>query len=51
MARNHLVGTPKFQNNHNFTIGAVSNYFYNSPHGLRYWEQEFEELKPVRRRG
>ena len=51
MARNHLVGTPKIPNKHYFTIGEVSKFFSIEPHVLRYWEQEFEELKPVRRRG
>ena len=38
-------------NKHYFTIGEVSTLCSIKPHVLRYWEQEFAELKPVRRRG
>ncbi len=34
-----------------FTIGEVSNLCNVKPHVLRYWEQEFPQLKPVKRRG
>ena len=34
-----------------FTIGEVSELCSVKPHVLRYWEQEFEQLKPVKRRG
>ena len=34
-----------------FTIGEVSELCGVKPHVLRYWEQEFNELKPVKRRG
>ncbi len=34
-----------------FTIGEVSELCAVKPHVLRYWEQEFAELKPVKRRG
>lgn len=34
-----------------FTIGEVSDLCDVKPHVLRYWEQEFEHLKPVKRRG
>jgi DNA-binding transcriptional MerR regulator len=34
-----------------FTIGEVSNLCAVKPHVLRYWEQEFPQLKPVKRRG
>jgi DNA-binding transcriptional MerR regulator len=34
-----------------FTIGEVSELCAVKPHVLRYWEQEFTELKPVKRRG
>ena len=34
-----------------FTIGEVSDLCGVKPHVLRYWEQEFPQLKPVRRRG
>ncbi|MDH5484773.1 MAG: MerR family transcriptional regulator [Gammaproteobacteria bacterium] len=34
-----------------FTIGEVSTLCGVKPHVLRYWEQEFTQLKPVKRRG
>ena len=34
-----------------FTIGEVSELCGVKPHVLRYWEQEFAQLKPVKRRG
>ena len=34
-----------------FTIGEVSDLCGVKPHVLRYWEQEFTELNPVKRRG
>ena len=34
-----------------FTIGEVSELCCVKPHVLRYWEQEFSHLKPVKRRG
>jgi DNA-binding transcriptional MerR regulator len=34
-----------------FTIGEVSDLCGVKPHVLRYWEQEFNQLKPVKRRG
>ena len=34
-----------------FTIGEVSELCCVKPHVLRYWEQEFPQLKPVKRRG
>ncbi|MGB5104820.1 MAG: MerR family transcriptional regulator [Steroidobacteraceae bacterium] len=34
-----------------FTIGEVSDLCGVKPHVLRYWEQEFPQLKPVKRRG
>ena len=34
-----------------FTIGEVSELCGVKPHVLRYWEQEFEQLAPVKRRG
>ena len=34
-----------------FTIGEVSELCGVKPHVLRYWEQEFSELSPVKRRG
>lgn len=34
-----------------FTIGEVSQLCAVKPHVLRYWEQEFTQLRPVKRRG
>jgi DNA-binding transcriptional MerR regulator len=34
-----------------FAIGEVSELCGVKPHVLRYWEQEFSQLKPVKRRG
>jgi DNA-binding transcriptional MerR regulator len=34
-----------------FTIGEVSELCMVKPHVLRYWEQEFGQLRPVKRRG
>jgi DNA-binding transcriptional MerR regulator len=34
-----------------FTIGEVSELCGVKPHVLRYWEQEFTQLRPVKRRG
>jgi len=34
-----------------FTIGEVSELCCVKPHVLRYWEQEFTQLSPMKRRG
>lgn len=34
-----------------FTIGEVAELCQIKPHVLRYWEREFTQLKPVKRRG
>lgn len=34
-----------------FTIGEVADLCLLKPHVLRYWEQEFEQLNPAKRRG
>lgn len=34
-----------------FSIGKASELCGVKPHVLRYWEQEFEQVKPVKRRG
>jgi DNA-binding transcriptional MerR regulator len=34
-----------------FTIGEVSGLCAVKPHVLRYWEQEFTQLRPIKRRG
>lgn len=42
---------PPIPAKHYFTIGEVSEICDVPPHVLRYWEQEFPQLKPTRRRG
>lgn len=42
---------PPIPSKHYFTIGEVSELCSIKPHVLRYWEQEFPQLKPVKRRG
>ncbi len=42
---------PKIPGKRYFTIGEVSKLCDIKPHVLRYWEQEFDQLKPVKRRG
>ena len=45
------VALPPIQAKRYFTIGEVSELCGVKPHVLRYWEQEFTQLKPVKRRG
>ncbi|MFV1992939.1 MAG: MerR family transcriptional regulator [Acidiferrobacterales bacterium] len=42
---------PQIPSKRYFTIGEVSELCAVKPHVLRYWEQEFPQLKPVKRRG
>jgi len=42
---------PPIPSKHYFGIGEVSELCDVKPHVLRYWEQEFPQLKPVKRRG
>ena len=42
---------PEIPSKRYFTIGEVSELCDVKPHVLRYWEQEFNQLKPVKRRG
>ena len=42
---------PVIPGKRHFTIGEVSELCAVKPHVLRYWEQEFPQLKPVKRRG
>ncbi|NNM51243.1 MAG: MerR family transcriptional regulator [Pseudomonadales bacterium] len=42
---------PEIPSKRYFTIGEVSELCDVKPHVLRYWEQEFLQLKPVKRRG
>ena len=45
------VDLPPIPSKRYFTIGEVSDLCAVKPHVLRYWEQEFPQLKPVKRRG
>ena len=45
------LNLPPIPNKRYFTIGEVSDLCGVKPHVLRYWEQEFPQLKPVKRRG
>ena len=47
----HKVALPAIPAKRYFTIGEVSELCGVKPHVLRYWEQEFTQLKPVKRRG
>ncbi|HLR18212.1 MAG TPA: MerR family transcriptional regulator [Alcanivoracaceae bacterium] len=42
---------PEIPDKRYFTIGEVGELCDLKPHVLRYWEQEFSQLKPVKRRG
>jgi DNA-binding transcriptional MerR regulator len=42
---------PQIPSKRYFTIGEVSELCAVKPHVLRYWEQEFPQLKPLKRRG
>ena len=50
-ATNKLVQLPAIPGKRYFAIGEVSDLCAVKPHVLRYWEQEFPQLKPVKRRG
>jgi DNA-binding transcriptional MerR regulator len=45
------VALPAIPAKRYFTIGEVSELCGVKPHVLRYWEQDFTQLKPVKRRG
>ena len=47
----HNNDLPAIPGKRYFTIGEVSELCGVKPHVLRYWEQEFPQLKPVKRRG
>lgn len=47
----HKSELPSIPAKRYFTIGEVSELCGVKPHVLRYWEQEFTQLKPVKRRG
>ena len=46
-----ITDLPAIPGKRYFTIGEVSELCGVKPHVLRYWEQEFPQLKPVKRRG
>ncbi len=46
-----LAPLPEIPRKRYFAIGEVSELCDVKPHVLRYWEQEFPQLKPVKRRG
>ena len=48
---NQKTALPPIPAKRYFTIGEVSDLCGVKPHVLRYWEQEFTQLKPVKRRG
>ena len=47
----HNSELPPIPGKRYFTIGEVSTLCAVKPHVLRYWEAEFPQLKPVKRRG
>jgi len=47
----HNALLPTIPNKRYFTIGEVGELCNVKPHVLRYWEQEFEQLSPMKRRG
>ena len=47
----HNNSLPKIPAKRYFTIGEVSTLCDIKPHVLRYWENEFPDLKPIKRRG
>jgi DNA-binding transcriptional MerR regulator len=50
-AKPELAALPPIPAKRYFTIGEVGDLCGVKPHVLRYWEQEFTQLKPVKRRG
>lgn len=50
-AEQKIVQLPEIPRKRYFAIGEVSELCEVKPHVLRYWEQEFPQLKPVKRRG
>ena len=51
LAKSELVVLPPIPAKRYFTIGEVSDLCGVKPHVLRYWEQEFTQLRPMKRRG
>ncbi|HTN65482.1 MAG TPA: MerR family transcriptional regulator [Burkholderiaceae bacterium] len=50
-SKTELAVLPPIPAKRYFTIGEVSDLCGVKPHVLRYWEQEFTQLKPIKRRG
>lgn len=51
MAQENSEELPPIPSKHYFAIGEVSDLCQVKPHVLRYWEKEFPQLSPVKRRG
>jgi DNA-binding transcriptional MerR regulator len=51
ISKPELSSLPPIPAKRYFTIGEVSELCGVKTHVLRYWEQEFTQLKPVKRRG
>lgn len=51
MSEKKTIPLPSIPTKRYFTIGEVSELCAVKPHVLRYWEQEFTQLRPVKRRG
>ena len=51
MSSNKSVTLPPIPDKRYFTIGEASDLCAVKTHVLRYWEQEFSQLKPIKRRG
>lgn len=51
MKHNSKTKLPQIPNKRYFTIGEVGHLCCVKPHVLRYWEQEFPQLRPAKRRG
>ena len=51
ISKSEVIVLPPIPAKRYFTIGEVSDLCGVKPHVLRYWEQEFTQLKPVKRRG
>jgi DNA-binding transcriptional MerR regulator len=50
-ASKSAAALPEIPHKRYFAIGEVSELCAVKPHVLRYWEQEFPQLRPVKRRG
>ena len=51
LATNQSNDLPDIPGKRQFSIGEVADLCAVKPHVLRYWEQEFSQLKPVKRKG